>query len=100
MLVLTRRKGQSIVLGDDIEISIVEVSGDSVRLGIEAPREVSVYRREIYDAIRAENIAAARAAGKMKQQIGNMLFPGQQQKEQNVKKAEAPGKGNAAEDDP
>ena len=99
MLVLTRRKGQSIVLGDNIEISIVEVSGDSVRLGIEAPREISIYRREIYDAIREENIAAARAAGKMKGQISN-IFSGQQQKDKNEKETSPPEKRNAAPKDP
>ena len=75
MLVLTRRKGQSIVLGDNIEISVVEVSGDAVRLGIKAPKEVSIYRREIYEAICEENISAARAAGEMKQKIKKLPFP-------------------------
>ncbi|MDR3211021.1 MAG: carbon storage regulator CsrA [Planctomycetota bacterium] len=60
MLVLSRRKDEIIMIGDDIEITIVDVRGDTVRLGIQAPREVSVYRKEIYDAIQAENIAAAK----------------------------------------
>jgi carbon storage regulator len=63
MLVLTRRKGQSIIIGDGIEISVEDVNGDAVRIGIRAPKEVSVYRRELYDAIREENISAARTAG-------------------------------------
>ena len=60
MLVLSRRKDETIMIGDDIEITIVDVRGDTVRLGIQAPRSVSVHRKEIYDAIQAENIAAAK----------------------------------------
>ena len=48
MLVLTRKKQQSIMVGDDIEISILDVVGDKVRIGIEAPREISVYRKEVF----------------------------------------------------
>ncbi len=60
MLVLSRRKDETIMIGDDVEITIVDVRGDTVRLGIKAPRSVSVHRKEIYDAIQAENIAAAK----------------------------------------
>lgn len=59
MLVLSRRKDETIIIGDEVEITIVDVRGDTVRLGIKAPRSVSVHRKEIYDAIQAENIAAA-----------------------------------------
>jgi len=54
MLVLSRKKNESIVIRDDITITIVEIRGDKVRLGIEAPQEVPVHRREVYDAIEAE----------------------------------------------
>lgn len=54
MLVLSRTKDESIIIGDDIEITIVDVRGDKVRLGINAPREISVHRKEIYDAIQRE----------------------------------------------
>lgn len=54
MLVLSRQKDESIVIGDDIVITIVDVRGDKVRLGINAPREISVHRQEIYDAIQRE----------------------------------------------
>ncbi|MGY8746950.1 MAG: carbon storage regulator CsrA [Pirellulales bacterium] len=52
MLVLSRKKNESIVINDDITIVIVEIRGDKVRLGIEAPKEVPVHRREVYDAIK------------------------------------------------
>lgn len=58
MLVLTRQKDESIIIGDDIEIVIVDVRGDRVRLGINAPREISVHRKEIYDAIQKEKATA------------------------------------------
>ena len=51
MLVLSRKRNESIVIGDDIIVSVVEIHGDKVRLGIEAPKEVPVHRREVYDAI-------------------------------------------------
>ena len=54
MLVLSRQKDESIVIGDDVEITIVDVRGDKVRLGINAPRSISVHRKEIYDAIQRE----------------------------------------------
>lgn len=60
MLVLSRRKDETIMIGDSVEITIVDIRGDTVRLGITAPRTVSVHRKEIYDAIQQENIAAAK----------------------------------------
>ena len=52
MLVLSRKKNESIVINDDITIVVVEIRGDKVRLGVEAPKEVPVHRREVFDAIR------------------------------------------------
>lgn len=52
MLVLSRKKDEKIVIGDNISIMVVEIRGDKVRLGIEAPRDVTVHRREVYDAIK------------------------------------------------
>jgi len=69
MLVLSRQKDESIIIGDDIEITIVDVRGDKVRLGINAPREISVHRKEIYEAIqreKAQQRAAENAAGHAK----------------------------------
>ncbi len=59
MLVLSRQRDESIIIGDNIVVTIVDVRGDKVRLGIEAPREVSVHRREVYEAIQRENREAA-----------------------------------------
>jgi len=55
MLVLSRKKGQSIIIGDNIEITVVEIQGDMVRIGINAPREVTVHRQEVFEQIKAEN---------------------------------------------
>ncbi len=71
MLVLTRKKGQSIMVGDEIEISVVEINGDAIRLGIKAPRAVSIYRREIYDAILEENIRTVGTSARMGGEIKN-----------------------------
>jgi len=59
MLVLGRKLGQKIILGDDIEIMVLEVRGEHVRLGITAPRDVAVYRKEMLDRIAEENSEAA-----------------------------------------
>ena len=60
MLVLSRQKDESIVIGDDVEVTIVDVRGDKVRLGINAPRSISVHRKEIYEAIQREKQAKAK----------------------------------------
>ena len=61
MLVLSRQKDESIMIGDEVEITIVDVRGDKVRLGINAPRIIAVHRSEIYDAIQREKAAKAKA---------------------------------------
>jgi carbon storage regulator len=62
VLSITRRVGERIVIGDDIVLHVQEVSGSTVRLGIEAPKSTPVYREEIWAAVRDENAAAARSA--------------------------------------
>lgn len=59
MLVLSRQRDESIIIGDNIVITVVDVRGDKVRLGIDAPVEISVHRREVYEAIQRENRRAA-----------------------------------------
>ena len=58
MLVLARRLNESIMIGDDIEVVVIDIKGDQVKLGIKAPKKVTVHRKEIYQAIKQENIAA------------------------------------------
>jgi carbon storage regulator len=62
MLVLSRQRDESIMIGDDVEITIVDVRGDKVRLGITAPKNIPVHRREIYDAIQREKAEKAQKA--------------------------------------
>jgi carbon storage regulator len=63
MLRITRRAGERIILGDDVIVEVTEVRGQTVRLGIEAPRSLPVYREEIWLEVKRENEAAAKAAG-------------------------------------
>jgi carbon storage regulator len=73
MLILTRKVGEKIIIGHEIEIAIISLSGDQVRLGIKAPREISVYRSELYEAVQAANRAAAQptreALGKVAKEL-------------------------------
>jgi carbon storage regulator len=62
MLVITRKPGERICLGDDVTVTVLEVVGSTVRLGIEAPAEIPIYRHEIWAAVKAENQAAAEAS--------------------------------------
>ena len=59
MLVLSRKRNESVVINDNIVVTIVDVRGDKVRIGIEAPRDVSVHRKEIYEQIAEENRGAS-----------------------------------------
>ena len=62
MLILSRKLNEKIVIGDGIVVSIIEIRGDQVKLGIDAPKTVKVFRQEVYDAIQAENRLAAGSA--------------------------------------
>ena len=62
MLILSRKIGEKIMIGEDISVSIIEVRGDQVRIGVDAPKTVKVFRKEVFDAILAENQAAAQSA--------------------------------------
>ena len=61
MLVLSRQRDQSIIINDNVVVTIVDIRGDKVRLGIEAPSEIPVHRREVHDAIQRENKRASRS---------------------------------------
>ena len=62
MLILSRKVNEKIMIGEEISVSIIEIRGDQVRLGVDAPKIIKVYRQEVFDAIRAENKAAAESS--------------------------------------
>ncbi len=72
MLVLSRKKNESIKIGDDVEIVIVDIKGDQVKLGIKAPRSISVHRAEVYEEIQRENREAAKNTTKITG-LGNLF---------------------------
>ena len=61
MLVLTRKLNESIMIGDEVEVTVVDIKGDAIKLGINAPKDIKVHRKEIFLAIQRENIDAAKA---------------------------------------
>ena len=69
MLIITRRQGEKVMLGDDVVVEVIEVSGSSVRIGIDAPRSLPVYREEIWRAVRDENAATAGAQGELPEKL-------------------------------
>ena len=76
MLVLSRQRDETIMIGDEIEITVVDIRGDKVRLGITAPTRIAVHRKEVYEAIRVENEQAARLSGTSLPDAGNSISPG------------------------
>lgn len=70
MLVLSRQRDESIIIGDNVVITVVDVRGDKVRLGIDAPVEIPVHRREVYEAIQRENKRAAEISADEARQVG------------------------------
>ena len=75
MLVLSRHRDESIIIGDDIVITVVDIRGDKVRLGIAAPIEISVHRQEVYEAIQRENRQASRLEPQEARQVENLTPP-------------------------
>lgn len=75
MLVLSRRKGESVIIGGEVTVTVVEVRGDQIRLGIDAPRSVKVYREEVYRQVLEENEAARRSAGDAAAVLGKVKPP-------------------------
>ncbi|NLJ34413.1 MAG: carbon storage regulator CsrA [Firmicutes bacterium] len=73
MLILTRGIEEKIIIGDNIEITILGIQGEQVSIGIDAPRELSIHRKEVYEAIQAENLRAARSVTANLDKIGQMM---------------------------
>ncbi len=71
MLVLSRHRDESIMIGDNVVVTIVDIRGDKVRLGIDAPTEIPVHRREVYEAIRKENLRASQLSPEDAQQLAS-----------------------------
>lgn len=92
MLVLSRQRDESIMIGDDIEITIVDVRGEKVRLGISAPAHVPVHRKEVYEAIKRENQAAAAETGRPPQGVESLA-----KKRKSAPPAQKPEPGPPAE---
>jgi carbon storage regulator len=86
MLVLSRKIDERIMIGDQIEISIVDIKGDQVKIGIQAPGNVKVYRKEVYEAIQRENIEAARAKPGKLPDLSRLV-----EKKEDEKKDRGPG---------
>ncbi|MGA0038355.1 MAG: carbon storage regulator CsrA [Pirellulales bacterium] len=76
MLVLSRQRDESIMIGDSIVVTIVDIRGDKVRLGINAPAEVPVHRQEVYEAIQRENLRASRLEPNETREIGKLAGRG------------------------
>ena len=69
MLVLTRRPGESIVVGENIVVTVIEIKGGQVRIGIDAPRDIDVYREEIYEQVKQENLLAIANAEQIRRAV-------------------------------
>ncbi len=77
MLVLTRRAGESVMVGDDVVITVLEVRGDVIRLGVQAPRTIQVHREEVYRELQRANREAASPSESAVQAASRLLGPGQ-----------------------
>ncbi|MGD6831714.1 carbon storage regulator CsrA [Sutcliffiella halmapala] len=73
MLVLTRKKDEAIKIGDDIEIKVIGINGDQVKIGIEAPKHVEIHRKEIYLSIQEENNAASHSSLDLLQALSKQI---------------------------
>lgn len=79
MLVLTRRAGESVIIGDDVVVTVLEARGDVIRIGIQAPRDVQVHREEVYRELQAANREAASPDEEAVQALAESLRPAAKQ---------------------
>jgi carbon storage regulator len=79
LLVLTRRSGESVMIGDDVVITVLEARGDVIRLGIQAPKDVRVHREEVYRELQAANREAASPTDEVVEQLTRTLRPPEEQ---------------------
>lgn len=75
MLILSRKINEKIMIGEDISLTIIEIRGDQVKIGVEAPKSIKVFRQEVYEAIQNENRAAA-TSGSNLQSLQGIVIPG------------------------
>lgn len=73
MLVLSRKRDESIIIGDDVVVTIIDIKGEQVKLGVSAPKSISIHRKEVYEAIQAENVAASRPEAQNLSVLANVL---------------------------
>jgi carbon storage regulator len=78
MLVLSRQRDETIMIGDEIEVTVVDIRGDKVRLGINAPTRIAVHRKEVYEAIKRENEQAAQFREQDLDVLSRTIAPGPQ----------------------
>jgi carbon storage regulator len=83
MLVLSRQKDETIMIGDDVEITVVDIRGDKVRLGINAPPHIPVHRKEVYEAIQRENRAASSLNPDEIPHVGSLAKPRDKDKDKD-----------------
>lgn len=97
MLVLSRRQGESIVIGGEIVVTVIEVRGGQVRIGIDAPRSIDVHREEIYREVLRENLAAVESASADPELLRNVERPGPQADRSDANPAATAGDGAPSE---
>ena len=97
MLILARKPNESIMIGDQIEISVIDIKGDQVKLGINAPKTIKVYREEVYRAIQRENIEAVKTKPDMLSSL-DRLIPGQNEDVSGQKPKGGGAKGGGKEE--
>ncbi len=73
MLILARKENQSIMIGDDVEITVVSIKGDHIKIGIQAPKNIKVFRKEIFEEIQAANIEASKVKFDTLKEVGNLF---------------------------